>query len=187
MHHPVSVNRVRTPLSVFRCRRRPWRHWKQTLICARPLSWDIPKQLFERPERLFPRPERLLGGSTFKDFILSQEEAVREYPWEYVIFLSIVIFIVAEIVAKPYDSDNDGATSDETINEEEIRQTVTAEKEQPVTLERKEMTREQEAILAMKKTEFQAEQNRSLFILGCLTALALWLAGFLNTRHPFGS
>jgi len=156
---------------------------KGSQLRARPLSYEIPKLIFPRPENFFPRPERFFGGETFKDIVLRQGEAVKEFPWEYVIFISVLLLILAEIVVKPFDTDSEtsvGDTEEDGADESEI-----VKRKQPVTRPPAPRTKEEEIIFAMKKIQFQDDQNKSLLILGSFTAMALWLAGFLNTPHPF--
>jgi len=131
---------------------------------ARPLSYDVPKTLFPRPQNFFPRPERLSEGITFKDIILSQENAVKQYPWEYMILLCFIILVVLEIVLRPYDEEKD--------------------KDQDKTPP-KQLTREEATILALHRIRFQAENTKNLVVLGGFAALTLWIAGFLNHPHPF--
>ena len=160
------------------------RHRRQRLsIQARPLSWEIPKHLFPRPETFFPRPQRIFDGDTFRDLVLKQGEVIRDFPWEYIILLTIVAFIFAEIFVKPSDSNEEEEGPSDTSTDRETRNSLSEEKktERRVVPE----TDEERMIYAMKKIIFQEEQNRSLAILGAVAVLALWMAGFLNTPHPF--
>ena len=161
------------------------KHRRQRLsLQARPLSWEIPKHLFPRPETFFPRPERVFDGDTFRDLILKQGEVIRDFPWEYIILLTIVAFVIAEIFIKPSDSDggedeepSDTLTTDRatsSLPSEEMRDRRAVPK-----------TDEERMLHALKKIHFQEEQNRNLAILGSVALLALWMAGFLNTPHPF--
>jgi len=152
-------------------------------VKAQPLSWEIPKLIFPRPQNFFPRPERFFGGDTFKDIVLRQGEAVKEFPWEYVIFISVLLLIVAEIVIKPFDNNDNTAPADE--EEEDEDQKTDISKQRPTKRQLVPKTEEEATIFAMKKIQFQADQNKSLLILGSFTVLGLWLAGFLNTPHPF--
>ena len=161
----------------------PHRRTNRFTTHTRSLPWDIPRLIFPRPENFFPRPERLISGDTIKELILKQGEAVKEFPWEYIIFLSITILVVVEIVMKPFDNTNTVRMSDDSDSSEGKTQRQQKPKEserRPVT-----MTEEQRTIYNMKKIQFQADQNKNLLLLGCASALALWLAGFLNSPHPF--
>lgn len=143
----------------------------------RALPWDFPKLVFPKPENLFPRPERLIEYQTIREFIQSQGEAVKKFPWAYIIFAAIFLLTCAEIVIRAFGDKSEDEEMPETGDTLEERP---KDRQKPVP-----MTKEQATIFAMKKNEFQAKQNGDLLVIGIATLIALWLAGFLNTPHPF--
>ncbi|GMH38770.1 hypothetical protein BSKO_06654 [Bryopsis sp. KO-2023] len=127
---------------------------------------DVPKTVFDRPESIFAPPQKLFPTLTQRDVVLAKDEALQDFPWETAIIFVVGILVVWEIFIR-ISGVRDGGKEDKEGGEGMI---VTQSIED-----------QENAIKEFNAQDINEENNRGLVWLSIVTAIALWMSGFLTS------